>query len=52
VQNRTYKLCDTTYNFFNIIKDPLQLNPIPEDSLTSDQVAIKNKFAHILNTMQ
>jgi len=51
VQNRTYKLYDTVYNFFNIIKDPLQLSPIPEDSLTSDEVVIKNKFIHILNTV-
>jgi len=52
VQNRTYKLYDTLYNFFNIIKDPLELNPIPQDSLTSDEIEIKNNFTHILNTMQ
>ena len=53
VQNRRYKLYDSVYqnNFFNIITDPLQVNPLPKDDLTSDELAIKNKFTKVLSTM-
>ena len=53
VQNRRYKLYDSSYqnNFFNIITDPLQVNPLQEDDLTSDELVIKNKFTKILSTM-
>jgi len=52
-QNRRYKLYDSIYqnNFFNIVRDPFELSPIPEVDLTSDEIVIKNKFTNILNTM-
>ncbi|HXL56778.1 MAG TPA: sulfatase/phosphatase domain-containing protein, partial [Chitinophagaceae bacterium] len=52
-QNRRYKLYDSIYqnNFFNIVRDPLELSPTPEADLTSDEIVIKNKFTNILNTM-
>jgi arylsulfatase A len=53
VQNRRYKLYDSVYqnNFFNIITDPLQVNPLPKGDLTSDELAIKNKFTKVLSIM-
>jgi arylsulfatase A len=53
VQDRTYKLYDSTNqnHFFNIVRDPFELDPIPNDSLTSTEVTIKNKFKGVLNTM-
>jgi len=53
VQNRRYKLYDSLYqnNFFNIVKDPLELSPIPDQNLTSDEIVIKNKFTNVLNSM-
>lgn len=53
VQDRTYKLYDSVYqdNFFNFMKDPLELKPIPPDSLTAGEIAIKNQFSNILKGM-
>jgi len=53
VQNRRYKLYDSVYqnNFFNIVNDPLEVKPIPEEDLTSNEVAIKNNFTKVLSTM-
>ena len=58
VQNKTYKLYEDnggSYHnpgFYNIITDPLELNPIPEAALTADQLAIKNSFTDVLNNMK
>lgn len=58
VQNKTYKLYEDnggTYHnpgFYNIITDPLELNPIPDAALTADQLTIKNSFTDVLNNMK
>ncbi len=56
VQNATYKLYDTTGSyysgkFFNITTDVNQLNPLPDNTLTPDELAIKNQFLSVLDTM-
>lgn len=58
VQNKTYKLYEDnggTYHnpgFYNIVTDPLEVNPIPDNALTTDELAIKNSFTDVLNMMK
>lgn len=58
VQNKTYKLYEDnggSYHnpgFYNIITDPLELNAIPDAALTADELALKNSFTDVLNSMK
>jgi arylsulfatase A-like enzyme len=58
VQNKNYKLYEDnggSYHnpgFYNMLIDPLELNPIPDFSLTADELAIKNAFQAVLNSMK
>jgi arylsulfatase A len=54
-QTKEYKLYDTslyssTRLFYNIKKDPNELNPIPPDLLTADELAIKQKLLKVINS--
>jgi len=52
VQNRRYQLYDSIYqnNFFNIIKDSFEINPLRQQDLTRNELIIKNKFTDVLST--
>ncbi len=54
--NKTYKLYDNTGqknsgNFYNIVTDILEDNPLSDSDLNSDELAIKNSLETILDTM-
>lgn len=57
VQNKTYKLYDTIsdanhqYKFYNIVNDNQEANPIPDELLTPQELAIKQQFIHVLDTI-
>jgi len=53
VQDEHYKLYDSTnqHYFFNITKDPNELNPIPRNKLDSFQRARKKTFDSVLQAM-
>ena len=51
VNNSTYKLFDTTGLFYNIAKDTLEANPIPDAQLTTSQKKVKNNFQQVLSTL-
>lgn len=53
VQNATYKLYDSTnnHNFYNTLKDPLELSPIATNNLTVTEQAIKKTFDSVLVNM-
>src|SRR6266487_5664386 len=50
VNDRNYKLYDTLgyKNFYNIKRDVNEINPLPDSVLTSEEVAIKQKFERVL----
>jgi hypothetical protein len=54
VNNISYKLYDNTddnKNFFNIVKDSYEKNPIPNNLLTPDEKKIKDNFKIVLSQM-
>ncbi len=50
VNDRNYKLYDTLgyKNFYNIKRDVNETSPLPDSVLTSEEVAIKQKFERVL----
>ena len=52
VQNKQYKLYDTTGNFFNIQNDVMEETPLPENSLTQQQLIYKDQFQNILDSLK
>ncbi len=55
VNNSTYKLYKSEsadYTFYNFIKDPLEENPIPEESLTPEEISIKESMMVVINRYQ
>ncbi len=53
VQNGTYKLYDSTYNnyFFNFINDIEETSPLPDRSLTPEEILIKSQFEQVFLQM-
>lgn len=51
IYNTEYKLYDSTYLFYNIIKDPYEKNSIPSYKMTQEEVEIKQYFISVLDTL-
>jgi arylsulfatase A len=51
INNTTYKLFDSTGNFYNIKKDIYETSPIPDSKLTPKERSTKNYFQSVLDTM-
>jgi hypothetical protein len=55
-RNKTYKLYDSTGiyksgKFYNVVKDVAELSPLNDENLTVKQLATKENFKHILDTV-
>lgn len=53
VQDQNYKQYDSTYNnyFFNIAKDPFELNPISQTDLNIEEIQRNKTFNSVLSVM-
>jgi arylsulfatase A len=51
INNRVYKLYDTTGMFYNIKTDAYELHPLADSSLTAIELKTKQHFQNILNKM-
>ncbi len=54
VHSNNYKLYDSVNNsrFFNLLTDPFERSPIPDNNLTPEEALIKYRFQQVLNKMQ
>lgn len=52
VQDKNYKLYDSTGGFYSIKADLYERTPLSDDQLSPVQMAIKRKFASVLKTMK
>lgn len=51
INNTTYKLYDSTSNFYNIMLDPQEKTPLRNEDLTSEEKAIKRNFQRVMNKL-
>jgi arylsulfatase A len=51
VQDKNYKLYDSTGKFYSIKEDMYEKTPLSDDALSADQKAVKEKFTTILSKM-
>jgi arylsulfatase A len=51
-QDTTYKLYDSTGNFYNIISDPLEKDPIKRSQMTPHEKQIAKTFQSIMDTLK
>ena len=49
--NSTYKLYDKTGKFYNVVNDIEELNPLPDSSLTPQELQTKQYFQQVISTM-